>query len=82
MKDSGLNQKSLTILWLNLANAYGTLPYKLIQYAFERNGIPSQCLDLILAYYDGNRGKYDQIGLDMRKTYQVMKGGWIAIQLN
>ena len=44
------------ILWLDLANAYGTLPYKLIEYALEMYGIPSQWLYLISAYYDGNRG--------------------------
>ena len=42
MVDSGVNQKSLRILWLDLANAYGMLPYKLIEYALEMYGIPSQ----------------------------------------
>ena len=34
LKDSGLNQKSLS-LWLDLANTYGIVPHKLIEYAVK-----------------------------------------------
>ena len=57
IKDARSNQKSLAILWLDLANAYGTVPHKLIEYALKRYGVPQQWSELILAYYDGLWGR-------------------------
>ena len=57
IKDARCNQKSLSILWLDLANAYGTVPHKLIEFALRRYGVPQEWLNLILAYYDGLWGR-------------------------
>ena len=53
IKDARTSQKSLAILWLDLANAYDTVPHKLIEYALKKYGVPDQWFELMLAYYDG-----------------------------
>jgi len=39
------------VLWLDLANAYGSIPHKLVQEALNRYRIPGTFRDLILDYY-------------------------------
>lgn len=41
----------LAVLWLDLTNAYGSIPRKLVEVALERHHIPQKVKDLILDYY-------------------------------
>lgn len=45
----------LTVLWLNLANAYGSIPPNLIVLALQRHHVLSKIMDLILNYYSNFR---------------------------
>ena len=53
MQDARKRRKSLVVLWLDLANAYGSVPHKLIEFALRRYGIPDKWVKLILSYYNG-----------------------------
>lgn len=44
----------LTVLWLGLTNAYGSIPHKLVELALHRHHVPSNVLDL-LDYYGNFR---------------------------
>ena len=48
---------SLTVLWLDLANAYGSMPHKLVQEALNRHHVPPSVSDLIADYYKNFRLK-------------------------
>jgi len=40
------------VLWLDLANAYGSIPHKLVEEALNRHHIPGKFRDLILDDYN------------------------------
>lgn len=41
----------LAVLWLDLTNAYGSIPHKLVEVALEKHHVPQKVKDLILDYY-------------------------------
>ena len=45
----------LTVLWLNLANAYGSMPHKLVEESLKRHHVPPSVCDLIADYYKNFR---------------------------
>ena len=53
LKDARKRRKSIVVLWLDLANAYGSVPHKLIEFALRRYKVPEQWITLILSYYNG-----------------------------
>jgi hypothetical protein len=46
------NKGDLAVLWLDLANAYGSIPHKLVQLTLQRYHIPSKIQDLLKHYFD------------------------------
>ena len=57
LKDARKSKTSVAVLWLDLANAYGSVPHKLIEFALKRYQVPADWIDLIMAYYDGLWGR-------------------------
>ncbi|XP_061896860.1 uncharacterized protein LOC133645950 [Entelurus aequoreus] len=45
----------LAVLWLDLANAYGSIPHKLVETTLDRHHVPKKIKDLILNYYGNFR---------------------------
>ncbi|XP_041934289.1 LOW QUALITY PROTEIN: uncharacterized protein LOC121697073, partial [Alosa sapidissima] len=45
----------LTVLWLDLANAYGSIPHKLVEVALLQHHVPKKVIELILDYYSNFR---------------------------
>ncbi len=41
----------LTVLWLDLTNAYGSIPHMLVEVSLEKHHVPQKVKDLILDYY-------------------------------
>lgn len=41
----------LAVLWLELRNAYGSIPHNMVEVALERHHVPQKVKDLILDYY-------------------------------
>ena len=63
LKDARKSKSSVAVLWLDLANAYGSVPHKLIEFALKRYQVPDDWIDLILAYYDGLWGRTTASGI-------------------
>ncbi|XP_073731592.1 uncharacterized protein [Misgurnus anguillicaudatus] len=42
----------LAILWLDLANAYGSIPHRLVETSLDRHYVPDKIKNLILDYYN------------------------------
>ena len=55
LKQARLNHSNLANIWLDIANAYGSIPHKLIFFALERYGVPTSWISLIRKYYIVNR---------------------------
>ena len=51
------SNKSLAVLWLDLANAYGSVPHQLIIFALRRYRVPEKIIGLVLKYYWGLWGR-------------------------
>ncbi|KAL3972927.1 tetraspanin-7 [Sarotherodon galilaeus] len=51
LEHTGVNRGDLKVLWLDLANAYGSIPHKLVQQALNQYYIPEKFRNLILDYY-------------------------------
>ena len=53
LKSSKTAKSCVSVVWLDVANAYGSIPHKLIFYALKRYGVPDLWIDLIMSYYRG-----------------------------
>ncbi|XP_026126685.1 uncharacterized protein LOC113108082 [Carassius auratus] len=51
IREARENKGDLAVLWLDLANAYGSIPHKLVEEALNRHHTPKKFRDLILDYY-------------------------------
>lgn len=51
IREAREGNSELTVLWLNLANAYGSVPHKLVKTSLVQQYVPDQIRDLILEYY-------------------------------
>lgn len=51
IREAQKNKGDLVVLWLDLSNAYGSIPHKLVEEALRRHHIPDKFRDLILDYY-------------------------------
>ena len=46
-------QRDLTVVWLDLANAYGSIPHKLIETALDHYYIPDHIKGMVKNYFSG-----------------------------
>ena len=53
LKEARAEKSSLSTIWLDIANAYGSIPHKLIIFALKRYGVPPFWIKLIETYYQG-----------------------------
>ena len=53
LKEARAQKSNLAIIWLDIANAYGSIPHKLIAFALHRYGVSPQWIRLIETYYKG-----------------------------
>ena len=51
IREARENKGNLSVLWLDLANAFGSIPHKLVQLTLRKHHVPSRCRDLIADYY-------------------------------
>ena len=52
-KEARAQKTNLSIIWLNIANAYGSIPHKLIFFTLDRYGVSPQWIRLIETYFKG-----------------------------
>ena len=53
LKEARSNRTDLSTIWLDIANAYGSVPHRLIFFALERYGVHPKWISLIKSYYVG-----------------------------
>ena len=53
LKEARAKKSNLAVIWLDIANAYGSIPHKLIVFALHRYGVSPQWIRLIETYYEG-----------------------------
>ena len=53
LKEERARKSNLAVIWLDIANAYGSIPHKLIVFALHRYGVSPQWIRLIETYYKG-----------------------------
>ena len=53
LKEARDQKSNLAIIWLDIANAYGSIPHKLIVFTLHRYGVSPQWIGLIETYYKG-----------------------------
>lgn len=51
IREARERREDLAVLWLDLTNAYGSFPHKLVEVAVERHRVSQKVKDLILDYY-------------------------------
>ena len=52
IREAKSNRGDLSVLWLDLANAYGSIPHKLVETALFKYHVPEGIRNLILNYYN------------------------------
>ena len=53
LKEARSTKSDLATIWLDVANAYGSIPHRLIFFALQRYGVPASWISLIKNYYVG-----------------------------
>ena len=53
LKEASVSKATLAAIWLDIANAYGSVPHRLIFFALERYGVPIKWINLIKNCYSG-----------------------------
>ncbi|XP_052224084.1 uncharacterized protein LOC127839738 [Dreissena polymorpha] len=51
IREARVNHDDLTVVWLDLDNAYGSIPHKLIEKALEQYHVPEHVCNLVKDYY-------------------------------
>lgn len=58
LQEAKKQKKDLSVIWLDLANAYGSVPHKIIEYALHFFHVPQQFIDYIMKYYRGFKMRF------------------------
>ena len=53
LRDAKSRQKQICMIWLDLANAYGSVRHSMVYYALEWYHVPEDMIELIFNYYEG-----------------------------
>ena len=58
LKDARIMRRDLSVVWLDLANAYGAVPHLLIIKALRFYRVPQPIVDIVLSYFSGVFGRF------------------------
>lgn len=70
------NRGDVAVLWLDLANAYGSIPHKLVQLTMERYHIPQKTREMLQNYFDSFLMRFT-VG-DYTTTWQRLEVGIVT----
>ena len=73
IREAKVNQDDLTVVWLDLDNAYGSIPHKLIEAALKQYHVPEIAANLVRDYYRKVEVRFT-VGEKMTRWQQVEKG--------
>ncbi|XP_063420791.1 uncharacterized protein LOC134706007 [Mytilus trossulus] len=71
IQEAKVNKKDLTVVWLDLANAYDTIPHMLIQESLDHYHIPDHFKKVIRSYLSG---------IELRFTTSTFTTTWQKLQ--
>ena len=66
----------MAVLWLNLKNAYGSIPHSLVEEALKRHHVPNKIIELIVNYY--NDFQMRTISGNTKSAWHKLKKGIIT----
>jgi len=72
IQESKKQRKDLNVIWLDLANAYGSVPHALIEYAMDFFWIPVKVKDFVMKYYQE---------FQMRFTTAAYTTRWVDLEV-
>ncbi len=72
IREARENKYNLSVLWLDLANSYGSISHKLVQLTLTKHHVPTRVRDLIADYYNNFR---------MRTSSGAVTSGWHKIEI-
>ncbi|KAJ3601767.1 hypothetical protein NHX12_032733 [Muraenolepis orangiensis] len=72
IREAKENKGNLSVLWLDLENAFGSIPHKLVQFTLTKHHVPSRCRDLIADYYSNFR---------MRVSSGAITSSWHKVEI-
>ena len=58
IREAKSEKKNLVVTWLDIANAYGSIPHNIIQTALEKAHIPEKTRQLVESYYSNARIRF------------------------
>ena len=53
LKSRKTERSNIAAIWLDIANAYGSVPHQLLFFTLRRYGIPEHWVSLFIKYYEG-----------------------------
>ena len=71
LHEARIDHKNLTVVWLDLANAYGSIPHKLIETALRHYHIPDSARNLIMNYFNG---------INLRFSSNTFTTNWLQLE--
>ncbi|XP_052281250.1 uncharacterized protein LOC127878762 [Dreissena polymorpha] len=71
IREAKINKTDLTVVWLDLANAYGTVPHQVIEFALKHHHVPEHIQSIVRSYYRN---------INMRFTTKNFTTSWIQLQ--
>ncbi|KAJ3582934.1 hypothetical protein NHX12_000088, partial [Muraenolepis orangiensis] len=72
IREARENKGNLSVLWLDLENAFRPIPHKLVQFTLTKHHVPSRCRDLIADYYSNFR---------MRVSSGAITSSWHKVEI-
>ena len=73
--EARINHKDLTVVWLDQANAYGSIPYQLIQVAMHQYYIQYHSSNLITNYFNNNHLRFSSSRFSTTSFKMVLPHG-------
>ncbi|XP_052240804.1 uncharacterized protein LOC127851227 [Dreissena polymorpha] len=71
IREAKINKTDLTVVWLDLANAYGTVPHQVIEFALKHHHVPEHIQSIVRSYYRN---------INMHFTTKNFTTSWIQLQ--
>ena len=71
IREANINKTDLTVVWLDLANAYGTVPHQLIDFSLKHHHVPEHIQGIARSYYSD---------INLRFTTKNFTTSWVQLQ--
>ena len=82
LHEARINHKDLTVVWLDQAHAYGSIPHQLIQLALHQYYIPDHSSNLIMNYFNNNHLRFSRSRFTTTSFKNILPQGFIASSLS